>query len=316
MKVLQKNLLFLSMLTFVLVSSFAISISKEKSRIVEEVKAKYLGQEKYFDAIPSLRESINTFPVLSAQSVLAFDVASGTTLYEKNPENPVLPASTTKIVTALVAMDYYDLGKEITVGRVVVDGQKMGLVTGEVITVENLLNGLLVYSANDAAEVLAENYCNENGCGREFFVESMNRKAKYLGLTHTNFMNPTGLDNYSHVSTARDLVIVASEAMKNQFFATTVATKEKEVRSQDGRIVHRLTNINELLGKVDGVLGVKTGWTEGARENLVTYVVRGDKKVMIALLGSQDRFGETEELVNWIYSSYDWQPVIYKYEPK
>jgi len=83
------------------------------------------------------------------------------------------------------------------------------------------------------------------------------------------------------------------------------------VRSENGKIVHRLTNINELLGVVEGVLGVKTGWTENARENLVTYIERDNRKIMIALLGSQDRFGETKELIDWIFSNYSWSEVKY-----
>jgi D-alanyl-D-alanine carboxypeptidase (penicillin-binding protein 5/6) len=99
--------------------------------------------------------------------------------------------------------------------------------------------------------------------------------------------------------------------MEDPRFAEIVGTKTQVVRSIDGKIAHYLTNINELLGKIPGVLGVKTGWTENARENLVTYVNRDGHRVMIAVLGSQDRFGETKELIDWIYSSYQWQEVKY-----
>jgi D-alanyl-D-alanine carboxypeptidase len=139
----------------------------------------------------------------------------------------------------------------------------------------------------------------------------MNQKVRDLGLTNTNFVNPTGLDEPMHYSTARDLVRVSVEAMKNPVFAEIVGTKEKVVTSSDGKIVHKLKNINELLGEVDGVLGIKTGWTEGARENLVTYVDRNGQKILIALLGSQDRFGETKEMIDWLYGSYEWNDVVY-----
>jgi D-alanyl-D-alanine carboxypeptidase (penicillin-binding protein 5/6) len=86
-----------------------------------------------------------------------------------------------------------------------------------------------------------------------------------------------------------------------------VAQEKYTVRSVDGKYVHKLENINELVGKVEGVLGVKTGWTENANENLVTYVERDGKKIMIALLGSEDRFGETERLIDWIYENYSWE---------
>jgi len=245
-------------------------------------------------------------PDFSAQSVLAIDLASNTTLFEKSPDQPSLPASTTKIVTALVVLDYYPLDEVLTVGDVSIEGQKMRLAKGEKIRVEDLLYGLLMYSANDAAEVLAQNFVG----GREFFIEAMNIKAQELGLVNTVFTNPSGLDGESHTTTARDLITVSRAAMENPEFAKIVATQKKTVSSVDGTIIHRLSNINELVGKVDGVLGVKTGWTEFARENLVTYIKRGDREVMIALLGSQDRFGETEKLIDWIFENYDWKKTI------
>ena len=190
-------------------------------------------------------------------------------------------------------------------GYVKVEGQKMGLVSGEEIMFSDLLSGLLIYSANDAAEVLASNYPG----GRELFIDLMNKKVKDLGLTNTHFGNPTGLDNGEQYTTTRDLIVVSKYAMKNPVFAELVGTKEKVVKSIDGKYSHKLININKLLGNVDGVTGVKTGWTENARENLVTEVSRDGKKIMIVVLGSSDRFGETTELINWIYGNYTWEEV-------
>ncbi|OGM05819.1 hypothetical protein A2125_01945 [Candidatus Woesebacteria bacterium GWB1_43_5] len=302
------------MLAFVFIATGAIGLNAKEQRQPGEPQA--LIGKKFFPLRPLLKGGVKTYPVISAQAILVQDLDSGVSLYEKNPDILVLPASTTKIITSLVAMDYYQPKNVLTVSGVLVEGQKMGLVSGEKISVNDLLYGLLVYSANDAAEALAQNYCDNNvtttgqNCGRNYFIDAMNKKAHELGLKNTKFTNPSGLDGNSHYSTARDLVIVSAEAMKNPFFAQIVATTEKVVKSMDNKIVHKLININELLGKVDGVLGVKTGWTEGARENLVTYVDRGGKKVMIALLGSQDRFGETEELINWIFDNYEWSEVV------
>jgi len=226
-------------------------------------------------------------------------------LYEKNPDLPLFPASTTKIVTALVAMDYYNDQEVLNTGNVSVPGQKMDLMLNEKMTVNDLLYGLLIHSANDAAEVLAQNYPG----GREEFIRKMNLKAQEYYAGMTDFRNPSGLDEEGQVTSARDLARIATRAMQNPEFASIVATKEYVAKSDDGKIVHYLSNRNELLGKVNGVLGVKTGWTEGARENLVTYVERDGKHVILALLGSQDRFGETEELVEWIFGSYDWRSI-------
>ena len=238
---------------------------------------------------------------------MAVDLASGVTLFEKDADKVLLPASTTKIVTALVAMNSFNREDVIEIGNIAVEGQKMGLRKGEKITISSLLYGLLVYSANDAAEALAQNYVG----GRDNFILAMNDIVKSLHLEKTNFTNPSGLDGYGNhiVSTARDLIRVSNFAMKNPEFAKIVATKEITIKSVDGKIVHKLANVNELLEKVPGVLGVKTGWTENARENLITYMERDNHKIMIAVLGSQDRFGETKELINWIFSNYSWQEV-------
>jgi len=248
---------------------------------------------------------VDTNPELSAISAYAMDLNTDIPLYEKNQDLPHSPASTTKIITALVAIDNYPLGKVIKVGDINVDGQKMKLVAGEEISVRNLLYGLLIFSANDAAEVLAQNYKG----GREAFIEAMNVKAQKLGLNHSFFTNPSGLDGEVHVTSSRDLVKVSVIAMKNPFFREVVGTKDIVVTSVDGTYQHKLVNLNELVGKVDGVMGVKTGWTETAQENLVTYVERGEKRVMIAVLGSQDRFGDTEKLIDWIFANHDWQMV-------
>ncbi|MFZ3301875.1 MAG: D-alanyl-D-alanine carboxypeptidase family protein [Microgenomates group bacterium] len=298
----KNKLLYLSILAFVLISTSAISLDNGFENVITYVFPE--KKVKAYSDLPVLKEG-TSYPILSAQSVMAVDLTSGVTLYEKDPNKPLLPASTTKIVTALVAIDTYQPEQVLKVGRVVVEGQKMGLVMGEEIKFIDLLNGLLIYSANDAAEVLAQNHPG----GRDLFIGLMNKKVKDLGLTNTHFTNPVGLDSGAQYSTTRDLVVVAKEAMKNQTFAEIVGTKEKIVKSVDNRFTHRLYNINKLLGEVDGVKGVKTGWTENARENLVTYVDKNNRKVMVVVLGSSDRFGETKELIEWIYTNYAWEEV-------
>lgn len=302
------KLLYLSILSFFFIATFAISITKRLDHAKPVSAYEEIEMDRYENTeFPNLPKPLGNipFPVVSAQAVFAQDIDSGVVLYEKNPEERFLPASTTKIITALVALDQYNPSTVVKVGNVNVPGQKMNLQAGEEITVENLLYGLLVFSANDAAEVLAENY----PLGREAFIGLMNKKAGELDLSNTFFVNPSGLDDVGQVTTARDLAKSAYFAMENPYFAEIVGTKIKSVSSIDGKIVHRLENINELVGTVAGVKGVKTGWTENARENLVTYVERDGKRVVIALLGSQDRFGETKELIDWIFANYEWTEV-------
>ena len=300
---MKNNLLYLSLLAFVLISTSALALSNNLDNLVT-----YIFPEKNVKAyslLPILKDGAK-YPILSAQSVMAIDLASGVTLYEKDSSKTLLPASTTKIITALVALDSYNLDQVLKVGKVNVVGQKMGLVSGEQLLFSDLLNGLLIYSANDAAEVLASNHPG----GRDLFITLMNKKVKDLGLNNTHFSNPTGLDNGAQYVTARDLIVVSKYAMKNPIFAKIVGTTEITVKSVDGRISHRLININKLLGSVEGILGIKTGWTENARENLVTEVSRNGKGVIIVVLGSSDRFGETTELIDWIFENYIWEDVI------
>lgn len=298
----SNNLLYLSVLAFILISTTAIALNTDISDVITYVYPQKIT--KAYSDLPVLNENAK-YPILSAQSVMAVDLTSGVTLYEKDPNKALLPASTTKILTALVAIDTYELEQVLKVGRINVEGQKMGLVAGEEIKFIDLLNGLLIYSANDAAEVLAQNHPG----GRALFIGLMNKKVKDLGLTNSHFTNPVGLDDGAQYSTARDLIVVAKYAMQNSLFSEIVGTKEKIVKSVDGKFIHRLINLNKLLGTVEGVKGVKTGWTENARENLVTYVERDNRKVMIVVLGSSDRFGETKELVEWVYSNYKWEEV-------
>ncbi|MGD0523356.1 MAG: D-alanyl-D-alanine carboxypeptidase family protein [Candidatus Microgenomates bacterium] len=301
------KLFYLSALTLVLCVTTVLSSSPSKLPFTSKQSVVLASSENHpFAPVPVVKNgALASLPTLSAQSVLAVDLDSGVSLYEKEPDKKILPASTTKIITALVALDSYPLDQVITVGNVAVEGQKMKLVKGEQITVNNLLYGLLVYSANDAAEVLAAAYPG----GRAGFVAAMNKKAAELHMDSSSFTNPAGLDDPNHYSTARDLVRAAWVAMQDKRFAQMVGTKSITVTSVDGKIQHPLTNINELLGTVDGVRGVKTGWTEAARENLVTYIVRNDHKVLIAVTGSEDRFGETKKMIDWIFNSYSWQEV-------
>lgn len=304
---LNKNyFLYFVMLVFLFVSTSALSISRVlvgggKETPVISFTTKNLPKN------PTLKEGSVSFPVLSAQGAIAVDLASGVTLYEKNSSATLLPASTTKIVTALVAMDTYKLDQVLTVPKGAnVEGQKMGLYIGEQMKTIDLLYGLLVYSANDASMTLALDYPGGYGA----FIDAMNQKAKDLSMINSHFENPVGLDGASQTTTAKDLLRVSEVAMRNPIFSKIVGTKSVTVTDITGKSKYYLTNVNELLGTIPGVMGVKTGWTENARENLVTYLERDGHKIIIVVLGSQDRFGETKELINWILGNYNWQDVV------
>lgn len=243
-------------------------------------------------------------PFLTAQSVSVVDWDSGVTLYEKNSEMRLLPASTTKIMTALVVLENYDLGEVLEArGGSTIEGAKMGLREGEKITVYNLIFGLLLASGNDAAFVLASNFSG----GVEQFINSMNRKAKELGMKDTHFSNVDGFGSLNHYTTSKDLALLTNEALKNKTFAKIVATPRAVVPNSDYTYWYPLVNINELIGDEGGVLGVKTGFTEKAGQNLVVYVNRDRRRVVMVVLNSADRFGEMKRLIEWVYRNYEWR---------
>jgi D-alanyl-D-alanine carboxypeptidase (penicillin-binding protein 5/6) len=249
-------------------------------------------------------------PSLTARSVVVIDQDSAVTMYAKNENIQLLPASTVKIMSALVALDYYKLDDVLEVEEVDNLGQDMKLVKGEKITVKNLLYGVLVASANDATTVLARNYLG----GERGFIEAMNKKAKDFHLDGSYFANPTGLDSdpqgnllpdYSY-TTALDLARLATIALKNETINQMVAIPEIVVSDIEGKISHQLFNLNELLGKIEGLKGVKTGWTEDAGECLVGYTQKDGRGVITVILGSQDRFGETTRLIDWAFENFSW----------
>jgi D-alanyl-D-alanine carboxypeptidase len=244
-------------------------------------------------------------PYLSARAAVVIDAESKVILFQKNPDQKLLPASTTKIMTALVVLDSYDLKKVIKIDTVHQTGQVMELEPGEKISVENLLYGLLVQSANDAATVLALNFPG----GQDKFIEAMNDKAAALGLTRTHFTNSTGLDAYDHYTSAHDLALMGATAMRNPTFKKIVGTAGISVADTSNTVSHDLETINELLGVTPGLSGIKTGWAELAGECFVSFVSRGGHDLVTVVLGSADRFGETVTLIDWVYSNHRWQTV-------
>ncbi len=235
-------------------------------------------------------------PSVSARNIFIIDRNSKSVLLSQNADQQIFPASTTKMMTALVTLDHYRLTDQITVSKEYKIGQHIGFKPGEKLTVEQLLYALLVQSANDAAEILAENFSG----GRSSLIDAMNAKAAEIHLTNTHFSNPSGIDQEGHYSTAADLARLADVALRQSEFAKIVATENAVIST------HVLTNVNQLLGKVPGVLGVKTGFTEGAGQALVTLVERNSHPVILAVLASKDRFADSSALIDWVYSNFRW----------
>lgn len=241
-------------------------------------------------------------PDLTAEAILVLDINSGVKIYTKNEYIRLSPASTTKLMTALVVLDNFQLDDVFTVNSIVKGGRSMGLVKGEQLTVENLLYGALVHSANDAAYTIAANYKT----GVAGFVQAMNDKAKILHLDNTRFSNPIGFDDTYQYTTAADLTKLAVVALSDKNIVKIVGTKSITVSDVNFTYFHKLENVNELLGKVAGLTGVKTGYTQNAGEVLVSEVKKNGHQILFVVLKSSDRFGETTQLINWVFENFTW----------
>lgn len=244
-------------------------------------------------------------PKFSATAVLAQDFESGQILFDKNIQARLSPASTTKIMTAIVSSEHFHPGDVLVVPpEAMVSGSTMGLKIGERLSYRSLLYGMMLNSGNDAAYTIAANYPG----GVEQFVLKMNEKAQNLGLGNTNFQNPAGFDGPNHYASAFDLAKLSKVAELDSQVARVVSTKETSVISWDKTNQHVLKNLNKLLTD-EGFIGIKTGYTEEAGENFVGLVERDGKKVLTVVLQSSDRFGETKSLVDWVFKNYTWKEI-------
>lgn len=245
--------------------------------------------------IPYVKQGVPS-PAVSARSVYVMELASATPVFERNKDLKVFPASTTKVITALTAMDVYGMDEVLEVKRLMTVGQTVDFALGEKLTFESILYGTLIHSGNDAAYVLADNYPG----GYDSFMTAMNRKAQSLGMTNSSFKNPAGLDESGQTSTAFDLALAGRKLLENKDLAKIVSTKSITINDVSYTYFHPLYNINALLGEIPGVAGLKTGKTELAGENLITLYKHQDREYLIVLLGSIDRFEDTRQLVTWI----------------
>lgn len=241
-------------------------------------------------------------PQISAQSAVVIDAKTGEVFFGKNPNARLLPASTTKLMSALVALKNCSQSDQVTVGLVEKEPNSMGISTGDVVTVESLLYGMLINSANDAAFVLSYSCAPST----EQFVAQMNQEAKNLNMKNTKFTNPAGFDDQQEYSSANDLAKLAKVAVTNPLIFKIVSTKSKVVTDVSGNKTYYLESVNKLLGEVDGVEGVKTGQTQGALQVLISQTTRNGNTIIAVVLGSQDRFLESKNLIEWAYTNFNW----------
>lgn len=243
-------------------------------------------------------------PQINSRAAIVYDRTSGSILYGKNEYEKRKMASTTKILTAIIVIENSNLDDIVTVSSKAAGtgGSRLGLHTNDKISVRDLLYGLMLSSGNDAAVALAEHV----GSDLSSFATLMNNKCKSLGLTSTHFVTPHGLDNDDHYTTAYELAIITNYALKNKTFYNYVGTKNHTVFINGHS--KNLSNTNELLGNLNGVYGVKTGFTNGANRCLVTSVKRGNMDLICIVLGSdtkKDRTQDSIKLIEYAFKNFE-----------
>ncbi len=239
---------------------------------------------------------------ISAKCAILIDAQTGRVLYEKQAEEKSLIASTTKIMTALVICEQTNVLDRVKIPKeaVGIEGSSMYLKEGEVLTVQELLYGLMLQSGNDAAVALAI-YC---GGTVEGFTELMNDKAHRLGMTQSHFANPNGLDSPGNYSTARDMAILTAYAMQNPIFAQTVSTKTITIGERC------LRNHNKLLWQLEGANGVKTGYTKAAGRILISSVTRMGRQLIAVTFNAPDDWQDHKTLIEDGFSRFTVQQLV------
>ena len=283
-------------LIFILI--FSIAEIKYADDEIEDV----LENDELNKAINVSSESANE-PAINSRIAVIYDRESGRVIWGKNENKRSAMASTTKIMTCIVVLENANLNDEVSVSSKAAGtgGSRLGLKKDNKITINDLLYGLMLRSGNDAAVALAEHV----GGDKEGFAKLMNDKAEELGLKDTHFVTPHGLDDPEHYTTAYELAKITDYALKNEKFAKIVSTKECTI-SING-YSKQLSNTNELLGYLQGVNGVKTGFTNNAGRCLVTSVNRNNFEIITVVLGADTkkiRTSDSIKLIEYAYKNY------------
>jgi len=255
----------------------------------------------YISQLPSIKSDVA--PTVEARASIIMDASSGRVVYQVNGSGRLAPASITKIMTAIVALERGNLRDKVVISPdFMIEGSTMGLMTGDVVTLEDLLWGMMLPSGNDAAMAIAAHV----GGSVLQFVAIMNEKADELGLTNTHFVNPHGLDDEGHYSSALDIAKMSRYALSNPKFSEIVGTKLREV---DASRSFLLLNNNRLLDDLDlsaRVDGVKTGFTDNAGDSIAVSAVRDGRRIIVVAMGTYGRDHAASSLIDYAFSSFGW----------
>ena len=261
------------------------------------------NEGEFENTVEVTASSVTALPKTNSRRYIVYDRISKSMIIGKNEDVKSAMASTTKIMTSIVILEKADLDEMVTVSAKAggTGGSRLGLKKGDKASVKNLLYGLMLRSGNDAAVALAEHV----GGSVKGFAELMNEKASELGLTNTHFVTPHGLDDANHYTTALELAKLTDYAMDNETFAKIVGTKSTTIYINNQS--RQINNTNELLGVLNGVVGVKTGFTNNAGRCLVTETKRNNMDIITIVLGAdtkKDRTKDSVNLIEYTFSKY------------
>lgn len=268
-----------------------------------------------------VEEEMFEVPDIKSHSAILMDMKTGRVIYSKNPDDKLYPASTTKILTGVLALEYSKPNEVITadletVSAIKRDESGMGILVGERLSMFQLINGMMVYSANDAANLIAKHISKTEGD----FMELMNKKAKELGATNTNFTNPCGIQDENHYTTAHDLAKISRYAMSNEKFREIVGKQRYSMPPTNKYTKKRdISNTNLLISAgrntkyyYGGTTGIKTGHTEDAGYCLVSSVEKDGAEVLCVVMKSENRevcYDDTKTLLNYAFGNYMHQTI-------
>lgn len=295
MKKIKKIIILV--LLIVMVNNFFVYADDENELLNEPIIEE--NDKKEIEAAASS----NTKPTINSRRYAIYDRLSGRCIYGKDENKQTAMASTTKIMTAIIVVENCKLEDIVTITAKAAGtgGSTLGINKDDKITVNDLIYGLMLRSGNDAAVALAIHTAGSV----EEFANMMNQKAKQLNLKNTHFVTPHGLDNEEHYTTAYELAKITDYALKNKTIAKIVATKSTTIYINE--MPRQINNTNELLGNVEGVYGVKTGFTNNAGRCLVTSVKRGDMDLIVVVLGAdtrKDRAKDSMKLIEYAFKKY------------
>ncbi|WP_309118704.1 D-alanyl-D-alanine carboxypeptidase family protein [Paenibacillus sp.] len=243
-------------------------------------------------------------PPISSHAVASsvIDVASGRIVFQERGDEQLRIASLTKVMTAIVAIEHGTLTDTVKVGPAAYgkEGSSIYLHLGEEMTLHNMLYGLMLRSGNDAATAIAEHV----GGSVEGFVYLMNEKARSLGMKHSSFKNPHGLDDEGHYSSANDMAVLTAYALKNKTFQEIVKTKVKSAPNPNEDWDYRWINKNKMLNMYEGADGVKTGYTTLARRTLISSATRGGQQFAVVTLNDGDDWNDHKRLLDYAFKHY------------